>query len=139
MLLQKRYTDRDRIRNLMDERGVKKVPGETWCNIDGDRTSFVVNDTLTHPHVRPYKAKILAKVQEFFQQLKAEGRPPTYLQTSGHVPHTEFVLHEMEEEEKEQHLMFSYSEKLALAYSMLRTPEGTRIVLFKNLRICGDW
>ena len=43
----------------------------------------------------------------------------------------------MSEEEKE-HDLCSHSEQLALAFMMVVTPLGTPIVLFKNLRVCGD-
>ncbi|KAK1314540.1 Pentatricopeptide repeat-containing protein [Acorus calamus] len=55
----------------------------------------------------------------------------------GYVAETSFVLHDIGEEEKENALGH-HSEKLAIAYGLLRTHEGEEIVVHKNLRICGD-
>lgn len=49
----------------------------------------------------------------------------------------QFVLHDVEEEEKLSHL-WHHSEKLAIAFGLISTPPGTPIRIFKNLRVCGD-
>ncbi|CAK7356297.1 unnamed protein product [Dovyalis caffra] len=41
------------------------------------------------------------------------------------------------EEQKEQ-LLLRHSEKLAIAYGLIKLPPGTPIRVFKNLRVCGD-
>ena len=43
----------------------------------------------------------------------------------------------MESEQKEYSLS-THSEKLAVAYGLLRLPIGATVRVFKNLRICGD-
>jgi len=53
------------------------------------------------------------------------------------VPDTNFVLHDVEEEQKQDELLY-HSEKLAVAYGILRVPNGTPIQIMKNLRTCGD-
>ena len=53
------------------------------------------------------------------------------------VPDTEFVLHDINEEQKESSRLY-HSEKLAVAYGLLVTPKGMPIQIMKNLRICGD-
>ena len=50
---------------------------------------------------------------------------------------TDLVLVDVSEEEKEENLMF-HSEKLAMAYAVLKTSPGTKIRISKNLRICLD-
>ena len=52
-------------------------------------------------------------------------------------PNTNFVLHDLENEDKEQSLIH-HSEKLAIAFGLMSTPIGTPIQIFKNLRVCGD-
>ena len=59
------------------------------------------------------------------------------LKEHSHIPQTQFVLKVMENEEKE-HDLCSHSEKLALAFMMTVTAPGTPIILYKNLRVCGD-
>ena len=56
---------------------------------------------------------------------------------TGYVPDTEFVLHDVEEEQKQNQLLY-HSEKLALAFGILSMPSGCPILIMKNLRICGD-
>ncbi|KAJ8630614.1 hypothetical protein MRB53_023937 [Persea americana] len=55
----------------------------------------------------------------------------------GYVPKTEFVLHDLEEEVKEQ-MLCNHSERLAIAFALLNTAPRTRILITKNLRVCGD-
>ena len=50
---------------------------------------------------------------------------------------TGLVLMDVSEEEKEENLN-CHSEKLALAYGLLKTSPGTDIRVSKNLRICHD-
>jgi hypothetical protein len=55
----------------------------------------------------------------------------------GYVPCTEFVLDDVEEEEKLFHLCH-HSEKLAIAFGLINTACGTPLRIRKNLRICKD-
>ncbi|TKY72588.1 Pentatricopeptide repeat-containing protein [Spatholobus suberectus] len=55
----------------------------------------------------------------------------------GFTPLTDLVLMDVSEEEKEENLTF-HSEKLALAYGVLKSSPGTKIRISKNLRICLD-
>ncbi|XVF37910.1 hypothetical protein REPUB_Repub20aG0052100 [Reevesia pubescens] len=55
----------------------------------------------------------------------------------GYVPDTSCVLHNMENQEKER-LLFWHSERLAVAYGLLKSVPGTVIRIVKNLRVCGD-
>lgn len=59
------------------------------------------------------------------------------LRDSGYVPDTRYVLHDIDEEAKEQALMY-HSERLAIAYGLISTPARTSLRIIKNLRICGD-
>lgn len=53
------------------------------------------------------------------------------------MPDTRFVLHDVEEEQKEQ-ILCHHSEKVAIAFGLINTPPGTTIRIIKNLRVCGD-
>ncbi|KAK1276298.1 Pentatricopeptide repeat-containing protein [Acorus gramineus] len=55
----------------------------------------------------------------------------------GYVPDTKYVLHDIDEEEKEKALMY-HSERLAIAYGLISTSKGTTLRVMKNLRVCGD-
>ena len=50
---------------------------------------------------------------------------------------TKLVLHNVEEEEKVE-MLHGHSERLAIAYGLISTPNGTPIRITKNLRICSD-
>ncbi|KAK3135182.1 hypothetical protein QOZ80_5BG0415660 [Eleusine coracana subsp. coracana] len=54
-----------------------------------------------------------------------------------YVPDTRYVLHDIDQEAKEQALLY-HSERLAIAYGLISTPARTPIRIIKNLRICGD-
>ncbi|KAJ8442597.1 hypothetical protein Cgig2_026539 [Carnegiea gigantea] len=111
-----------RVRKLMRDRGVKKEPACSWLDVEKKVHVFLVNDTL-HPEVQA--------VYEYLKQLGPR------LRELGYVPDTKYVLHDMESEQKEYSLS-THSEKLAVAYGLLKLPAGATVRVFKNLRICGD-
>ncbi|KAI8570694.1 hypothetical protein RHMOL_Rhmol01G0055600 [Rhododendron molle] len=55
----------------------------------------------------------------------------------GYVPDTRFVLHDIDQEAKEQALLY-HSERLAIAYGLISTPARMPLRIIKNLRVCGD-
>lgn len=55
----------------------------------------------------------------------------------GYVPDTRYVLHDIDQEAKEQALLY-HSERLAIAFGLISTPARTPLRIIKNLRICGD-
>ncbi|PKU68678.1 pentatricopeptide repeat-containing protein At2g15690, mitochondrial [Dendrobium catenatum] len=61
--------------------------------------------------------------------------PP--VKEQGYVPDTRYVLHDIDQEAKEQALLY-HSERLAIAYGLISTPARTPLRIIKNLRVCGD-
>ncbi|MQL87501.1 hypothetical protein Taro_020044 [Colocasia esculenta] len=59
------------------------------------------------------------------------------LRDSGYVPDTRFVLHDIDQESKEEALL-AHSERLATAYGFISSAVRSPIRIIKNLRICGD-
>ncbi|XVF34993.1 hypothetical protein REPUB_Repub18cG0106500 [Reevesia pubescens] len=59
------------------------------------------------------------------------------MREAGYVPDTRYVLHDIDQEAKEQALQY-HSERLAIAYGLISTPARTSLRIIKNLRICGD-
>ncbi|KAA8536193.1 hypothetical protein F0562_028671 [Nyssa sinensis] len=55
----------------------------------------------------------------------------------GYVPDTRYVLHDIDQEAKEQALLY-HSERLAIAYGLISTPARQTLRIIKNLRVCGD-
>lgn len=65
---------------------------------------------------------------------KVESKP---VKEQVYVPDTRYVLHDIDQEAKEQALLY-HSERLAIAYGLISTPARTPLRIIKNLRICGD-
>ena len=83
---------------------------------------FLVGDKF-HPQIR--------EIHETLWGLERE------MKGAGYVPDTNFVLHDIEEEQKEYDLAF-HSKKLAIAFGLINTPSRTTIRIIKNLRISGN-
>ena len=117
-----RWNDVGRVREAMKSRDVKKIPGFSYIEVDGVIHKFI-NGDQRHANW----CEIYAKLDEIKFQVKAYG----------YVAETNFVLHDIGQEEKENALCY-HSEKLAVAFGLISTSEGTPIQVIKNLRICGD-
>ncbi|CAK9269740.1 unnamed protein product [Sphagnum jensenii] len=104
------------------EKGAKKEPGRTWIEVNNEVHMFVVEDR-DHPQMIEIHAEL--------QRLSG------LMRDAGYVPCTEFVLDDVEEEEKLFHLCH-HSEKLAIAFGLINTAPGTPLRIRKNLRICKD-
>jgi hypothetical protein len=59
------------------------------------------------------------------------------MKTLGYVPDTRLVLHDVDEELKEQ-VLCHHNERLAIAFGLISTPPGKPIHIFKNLCVCPD-
>ncbi|XP_072994800.1 pentatricopeptide repeat-containing protein At4g33990-like [Typha latifolia] len=117
-----RWEDVAKIRDTMNSRRLKKTPGWTWIEIKDKIYQFRVGDK-THPQSK-----------EIFEMLNVLREK---LELAGYVPDTNFVLHDVDDELKAGFL-YSHSEKLAIAFGLIATPEKTIIRITKNLRVCGD-
>ncbi|XP_004305656.1 PREDICTED: putative pentatricopeptide repeat-containing protein At3g49142-like [Fragaria vesca subsp. vesca] len=80
-----RWKEVAKMRNLMTQRSLKKIPGYTWIEIDDKNYQFGVGDR-THP-----------QSQNFYAMLKSLSHK---LELAGYVPDTNFVLHDVDEEVK---------------------------------------
>lgn len=109
-------------RKNMKRRNLKKDPGYSWIEEKNKVHLFIVDDS-SHPEA----AAIYDELEYLMQRIKDEG----------YVPDTEFVLLNVEEEEKERSLYY-HSEKLAIAYGLISTQSPQKIRVIKNLRVCGD-
>eukprot|EP00253_Pinus_taeda_P001206 PITA_01206 len=116
------WDDRAKVRKLMEDRRVKKETGYTWIEVNGKVHTFVARDR-SHSHT----TEIYSMLEQLYGQMKG----------AGYVPDTNFVLHDVAEEQKE-YFLFHHSEKLAIAFGIISTPPRTPIQIVKNLRVCGD-
>ncbi|KAL2346621.1 hypothetical protein Fmac_000621 [Flemingia macrophylla] len=109
-------------RNMMRKVNVKKDPGFSWVDLRNKVHLFVAGDR-SHEETDV----IYNKVEYVMKTIREEG----------YVPDTDFALVDVEEEDKESAL-FCHSEKLAIAYGLIKTPPFTTLRVIKNLRVCGD-
>ena len=116
------WDDEEKLRSRMKENGIKKIPGQTWIEINGKVHSFIVNDK-SHQQSN----EISIELNKLYDEMKLNG----------YIPNTKFVTHNMDEEDKRQHLC-SHSEKLAIGFGLISTPPGTPLLITKNLRVCPD-
>ncbi|KAJ9548432.1 hypothetical protein OSB04_020975 [Centaurea solstitialis] len=59
------------------------------------------------------------------------------LKENGYSPDVSRVLYDVDDEQKEK-ILLGHSEKLALAFGLISSPEGKPIRIMKNLRVCVD-
>ncbi|XVF54982.1 hypothetical protein PTKIN_Ptkin05aG0224300 [Pterospermum kingtungense] len=117
-----KWDDAAKIRSIMNERGIQKVGGYSWIEVNGVVHEFLVGDKSHSSSEMIYK-----KLGELAKELKE----------AGYVPTTDYVLFDIEEEEKE-HFLGCHSEKLAIAFGLISTTPLDVIRVVKNLRVCGD-
>ncbi|KAG2676315.1 hypothetical protein I3760_12G047400 [Carya illinoinensis] len=111
-----------RVRRSMKENNVVKTPGYSWIEVKN-----IVHEFRSGDRVHPELAFIHEKLRELEKKMKS----------AGYFPDLEFALHDVGEDQKEQILLW-HSEKLAIAFGLIKVPSGTPIRIFKNLRVCGD-
>ncbi|KAA8521554.1 hypothetical protein F0562_012227 [Nyssa sinensis] len=116
------WEKKTKIREVMGQKGMRKIPGSTMIELDNEIYEFVAGDK-THN-----------RYQEIYEMVDEMGKK---IKRAGYVPITSNVLLDINEEDKEDALN-RHSEKLAIAFALLKTPPGTPIRIVKNLRVCGD-
>ncbi|XP_059066767.1 pentatricopeptide repeat-containing protein At3g12770-like isoform X2 [Cryptomeria japonica] len=111
-----------KVRAMMKNRGLKTKRGCTLIEINHRVHSFIADDR-SHPQ----SDEIYAALESLARQMKDVG----------YVPNTSLVLHDVSEEVKER-MLWSHSEKLAIAFGLINSSPGTPIQITKNLRACVD-
>lgn len=106
--------------------GVKKEPGLSWIEIWNQ-----VHEFASGGQSHPEREVICRNLEGLIGQLKEMG----------YVPETSLALHDVEEEQKEEHL-YHHSEKLALMFAIMNQDSlsggGSVVRIIKNIRICID-
>ncbi|CAD5326633.1 unnamed protein product [Arabidopsis thaliana] len=120
---QGRWNDVEKVRAKMKASGMEKHPGCSWIEMDGKVHKFTARDK-SHPESK----EIYEKLSEVTRKLEREV---------GYVADTKFVLHNVDEGEKVQ-MLHGHSERIAIAYGLLRTPDRACLRITKNLRVCRD-
>ncbi|CAI0449745.1 unnamed protein product [Linum tenue] len=117
-----RWGEVGNLRQYMKNKGMKKPAAFSVIEFGEEIHGF---HTADREH--PYWEEVYREVEILAVKLKM----------AGHVPDLSCTLHDMEEEDKELALNL-HSEKLAVAFGIMRTESGMTIYLTKNLRVCND-
>ncbi|XP_010917966.1 pentatricopeptide repeat-containing protein At3g62890-like [Elaeis guineensis] len=118
----KRWADASNIRSLMEKKGVRKMAAYSSITLGGQVHRFIAGDQ-SHPEIM----EIQVMMSEMAKKLKL----------AGYMPITSQISVDVDEEEKELAL-FSHSEKMAIAFGLMRLGANMPIHVIKNLRICED-
>lgn len=118
-----KWKDVAKTRMSMAELKMKKSPGWSMIEVDKVMYRFVAGEKQNKVIAEAQK-----KLKEIILKLRVEA---------GYIPQVGSVLHDIEEEEKED-AVITHSEKLAVAFGMARLCEGSIIRIVKNLRVCKD-
>ncbi|XP_006354668.1 pentatricopeptide repeat-containing protein At3g03580 [Solanum tuberosum] len=110
------------IRKSLKARGLRKDPGCSWIEICNRVFIFGTGD-------RSFQQ--FKQVNELIEDLNRT------MDKEGYVADLKFVLHDVGEDEK-INLLYGHSERLAIAFGLLNTKEGSPLQVMKNLRVCGD-
>ncbi|KAF4358470.1 hypothetical protein G4B88_020148 [Cannabis sativa] len=119
-----KWEDVASVRRSASEQKIKKAPGWSMIEVEKLVYRFMADQKQDEIVKEAYE-----KLREIMLRLKVEG---------GYVPEIGNVLHDVEEEEKEDSVS-RHSEKLAVAFGIARLREGNVVLrIVKNLRICRD-
>ncbi|KAH0634263.1 hypothetical protein KY290_038506 [Solanum tuberosum] len=113
-----RWNDASKLRTNMKKKGMRKPPACSWIEVRNQVHAFVSGD-ISHPCYD----QIHVALRDLYERLKQEG----------YVPQISEALHDVDEEQKSD-LLYTHSERLAIAFGIISTPAGTTIRIIKNLR-----
>lgn len=117
-----RWNEAAQLRKSMRKKGMKKDPACSWIEVKNKLHVFVAHDRS-----HPWYDRIIDALNVFSEQMARQG----------HVPNTEDVFQDIEDEQK-TYVLCGHSEKLAIVFGVISTPPGTTIRVMKNLRVCID-
>ncbi|XP_051119603.1 pentatricopeptide repeat-containing protein At4g21065-like [Andrographis paniculata] len=116
------WAKKTRAREAMGKKRVQKIPGSTMIELAGDIHEFVAGDKCHAEY---------PKIYEMADEME------TKIRAAGYVASASEVMLDIDREDKEGAL-HRHSERLAMAFALLKTPPGSTIRLMKNLRVCDD-
>lgn len=117
-----RWEDVDRIKDLMDTRGIKPRQVSSWIQID-QRVHLFSAGGIPHQD----EGEIYYELYQLVSELKKFG----------YLPDVNCVYQNIDEEEKVK-MLLSHTEKLAITYGLIKTTSSAPIRVIKNTRICSD-
>lgn len=118
----KLWDEVNRVKKILEARGLQKMPGCSWIEVKKKVYSFMSIDEM-NPQIEQLHAFLVQLVKE--------------MKEMGYVPNTKVVLYDLEQHEKER-IVLGHSEKLALAFGLISSGNAEVIRITKNLRLCED-
>ncbi|TYJ24289.1 hypothetical protein E1A91_A08G250800v1 [Gossypium mustelinum] len=122
--IKQRWEEVETVRRLMQSRGVKKHPCQSWIQIRNQVHAFIMDDR-SHPQkneICAYLYKLIGRLREI-----------------GYSSDAKLVMQDVEKKQGEGEMLLGFhSEKLATAYGIISTASQTPIRIMKNLRIYDD-
>ena len=118
-----RWNDVGMVRKLMTDKGVVKEPGCSSIEVDGVAHEFFAGDT-SHPQTE----EIYQALDVIEERLEQVGYSPD----SSQAPTVDEAI------DGKQNSLRLHSERLAIAFGLLKMKPGTPVRVFKNLRVCID-
>lgn len=109
------------VRKTMNERGIRKEVSCSWIRVEGKLHRFIVGDRH-----HSMTEQIYSKLDELESSVRQCRQVHTRDERSNSV----------HEERGEQ--LLDHSERLAIAFGLISMPGNHPILIFKNLRVCGD-
>lgn len=107
---------------LAKEKENKKLASQNLLEVRSKVHEYRAGDT-SHPETD--------RIYALIRGLRA------HMKEAGYIPETRFVLHDIDQEGKEEALL-AHSERLAVSHGLLSSPARAPIRIIKNLRVCGD-
>ncbi|XP_023742081.1 pentatricopeptide repeat-containing protein At4g14850 isoform X2 [Lactuca sativa] len=119
---EQQWEDVKSVRKMMKDENVKKLKGCSWVDVDKRVHVFGVED-LCHGD----KKEIDLKLDELLRKIIKIG----------YVPDVDSVPFDLDYDMKVK-ILNHHSERIAIAYALIRMPIGKPIIVKKNLRVCVD-
>ncbi|KAJ0051610.1 hypothetical protein Pint_00570 [Pistacia integerrima] len=117
-----RWEDVERVKDLMNDAGVKNGAVWSWVQIDQIVHVFSAEGK---PH--PEEGKIYFELYQLVSEMKKLG----------YVPDINCIHQNIDEVEKEK-VLLSHTEKLAITYGLMKMKSTAPIRVIKNTRVCSD-
>ncbi|PRQ43894.1 putative DYW domain-containing protein [Rosa chinensis] len=119
---EQKWEDFRSVRKMMRDSSMKKLPGYSWVDV-GNKTHVFGAEDWSHPQ----KKEIYETLDSLLDQIKK----------AGHVPNTDLVLHDMDDNSKVE-LLHHHSGRIAIAFALISMPAGKPIIVKTNIRVCLD-
>ncbi|KAG8094116.1 hypothetical protein GUJ93_ZPchr0012g20439 [Zizania palustris] len=106
-----------RLHNNVEKKGLQKTPGWSIIQLKNEVHTFYSGST-NHQHAKEIYSRLAKLIEE--------------IKTMGYVPDTDLIHDDVEDDVNAQ-LLNAHSEKLAIAFGLIRIAPGTTIQINKNL------